>query len=209
MALSTLFKARWLAIAMLLAGLQSCGNPVDIDTPRRLTRVNLDSVVVTLAFLGAPGDSIFAYLGETEVIFATAVERPLFYNRKLPNGHFVTVRATRYGLNRDAYEIMSLRLDAVRDTGTYIINAPYSQPKQIEPDSVPLYGATYDRRNGRDFPESYRAGNPGTSGEIRVVKIDEDRGVMVGTFRFTGYSAEKDSIITVSNGAFRLQLKKD
>jgi hypothetical protein len=41
-----------------------------------------------------------------------------------------------------------------------------------------------------------------------VVRIDTERGVMVGTFWFTGYSTELDSIVRVDGGAFRLHLKK-
>lgn len=186
----------------------SCGNPLGIDTPRRVREVNLDSLVSTDPFIHAPGDSIFAYIGGNDVVFATEVLRPAFHNRLTQRGYYVTVQATRFGLNNRDYEVLSIRLDAVRDTGTYIINSPYSAPKQIDTVAPTQYGASYERRVNAGFPESYITGVRDASGTVRVVRIDEQRGVMVGTFEFTGYSAAKDSIVFVDRGAFRLQLKK-
>lgn len=186
----------------------SCGNPLGIDTPRRIHEVNLDSLVSSDPFLRARGDSIFAYIGGSDVVFATEVQRPVFHNRLTQRGYYVTVQATRFGLNGRDYEVLSLRLDAVRDTGTYIINSPYSAPKQIDTMGPTQYGAAYERRLNAGFPESYITGIRNASGTVRVVRIDETIGVMVGTFEFTGYSAAKDSIVFVDRGAFRLQLNK-
>lgn len=193
--------------ALMALACASCGNPLGIDTPRRVREVNLDSLVSTDPFLRAPGDSIFAFIAGNDVVFAMEVERPAFHNRLTQRGYYVTVRATRYGLNDRDYEVLSLRLDAVRDTGVYVINSPYSAPKQIDTMAPTQYGASYERRMNGGFPESYNTGVRDASGTVRVVRIDETLGVMVGTFEFTGYSAAKDSIVFVDRGAFRLQLK--
>jgi hypothetical protein len=194
------------ALAIVVAG---CTSPLDIDTPRRLTRVNIDSLVSTKEFTDAPGDSIFAYINDHEVVFATEVERPVFYNHLIDGKYYVTVRATRYGLNGNDYEAMSLRIDGIRDTGTYSFNAPYSSGlKQIDPSATPSYAAQYDRRVGPEIAEAYRTGGPHSSGTIRVVHIDEDRGVITGSFAFSGYYVEQDSTVQVDRGAFRLYLKK-
>jgi hypothetical protein len=198
---------RILATALLLV-VAACDSPLDIDTPRRFTRVNIDSLVSTDSFIGAPGDSIFAYVDDHQVVFATEVVRPVFYNRLLDGRYYVAVQATRYGLNGRDYEVMSLRLDGIRDTGTYDVNSSFSVPKQIDTESPPSYGALYERRVNAGFPESYRTGGPNSTGTIRVIRIDEDRGVMVGTFVFKGYFAEHDSLVTIDRGAFRLYLKK-
>jgi hypothetical protein len=197
-----------LLLLTLLAALQSCGNPLDIDTPRRITRVNIDSLISTDTFIHAPGDSIFAHVDDNEVVFATEVLRPLFHNGYIHDAYYITVQASRYGLNSPDYEVMSLRLDDVRDTGTYQFNAGYSAPKQIDTLQPPQFGASYERRINGGFPEAYTTGDARAAGSVHVVKIDEDRGVMVGTFSFTGYNAERDSIVAVDRGAFRLQLKK-
>gem|GEM_PF-2410129 len=197
-----------LVSALLAAACASCGDPLSVNTPRRLKLVNLDSLVAAEPFIRAPGDSIFAYIGGVDVVFATEVLRPVFHNRQTSRGYYVTVQATRYGLDSRDYEVLSLRLDAVRDTGLYRINAPYSAPKQIDTTAPPRYGGAYERRLNGGFPESYVTGVGGSSGTVRVVRIDEEHGVMVGIFEFTGYSAVRDSAIFVDRGAFRLQLKK-
>jgi hypothetical protein len=193
----------------LIAGLvAACTSPLDLDTPIRKTLVDLDSIVASDDFTGAPGDSIFATVRGERIIFATEVVRPSFYNDVVDGAHYVTIQATRYGLNGRDYEAMSIRMDAVRDTGTYPVNAPYSTPKKIDPTIGRRFGALYERRINGGFPEAYRTGDESTSGTIRVVRIDTARAVMVGTFTFTGYNVERDSTVTIEQGAFRLQLKK-
>jgi hypothetical protein len=191
-----------------MAIVAACESPLVIDTPRRLTRVNLDSLITTESFIGGSNDSIFAYIDNHEVVFATEVARPVFYNRMIDGKYYVTVQATRYGLNGRDYEVMSLRLDGIRDTGTYEVNAAFSVPKQIDINAPPSYGALYERRVNGGFPESYRTGHVFSGGTIRVIRIDEERGVMVGTFEFRGYYIEHDSVVTIDRGAFRLYLKK-
>lgn len=199
----------WCILATaLLAVVAACNSPLDVDTPRRVTRVNLDSLVGTPSFVGAPGDSIFAFVDNHEVVFATEVSRPIFHNRFIDGKYYVTVQATRYGLKHLDIEVMSLRLDGFRDTGTYEMNVPYSATKQIDFEAPPSYGALYERRVNAGLPETYRTGEPNSSGTIRVVRIDEEHGVITGTFVFKGYHVEHDSVVTVDRGAFRLYLKK-
>lgn len=192
-------------VAVLFTG---CTSPLDLDTPIRKTLIDLDSIVASDDFTGAPGDSIFATVSGERIIFATEVVRPAFYNAVIDGAHYVTIQATRYGLNGRDYEAMSIRMDAVRDTGTYPLNSPFSVPKQIDPAIGRRFGALYERRINGGFPEAYRTGDEATSGTVRVVRIDTARGVMVGTFTFTGYSVEHDSTVRIEQGAFRLQLKK-
>ncbi len=185
----------------------ACGDPLGVDTPRREKILNLDSLVSSDPFAGAPGDSIFALINGKAVVFATEVLRPIFNNRRTQRGHYLAIQATRYGLNARDYEVLSLRLDAIRDTGTYAFNAAYSAPKQFDSLSAPKYGAAYDKRIDGGYPESYITGTEHSNGTVRVIKIDEDRGVIVGTFEFKGYCATNDTTIVADRGAFRLQLK--
>lgn len=200
-----------LLVLMMMAAalaLHSCGNPLAVDTPRRVKKVNLDSLVSTEPFINAPGDSIFAHVHGVEVVFATEVLRPKFHNKKTSRGYYLTVQANRLALNSSDYETLALRIDAVTDTGTYRINAPYSAPKQLDSLGPPQYGASYERRIAGNFFEAYGTGMARSGGIIRVVKIDEERGVLVGTFEFKGYDAPTDSVASIDHGAFRLQLKK-
>jgi len=181
-----------------------CASPLDVDTPRRETTINLDSLILNPSFLHGAGDSLFARIGTERVVFATEVQRP-FHNRLHDSSYYVTIQAARYGLSGRDYEILSLRVDRLRDTGTFVINAPYSAPKEFHPELAPLYAAQYERRQGA-FPEAFRTGEPRSSGEIRVVRIDRPLKVMVGTFRFTGYNAEADDTQLIDEGAFRIRL---
>lgn len=194
-----------LALAFLLA---ACVDPLDITTPRRLTEVNLDSLVTTEPFIRAPGDSLRAIVGDEPVIFASEVLRPTFHNGVFRNAHYVTVQASRQSLNSPDYEILSLRLDAIGDTGTYELNGAYSAPKAVDSLSSPIYAAQYERRRGGSFPETYRSGDARSKGFVRVARIDDERHVMVGSFSFTAYSAELDTIVAVHQGTFRIQLAK-
>ncbi len=195
------------ALAATILPLCSCGDPLGIDTPRREIVINIDSIVSSPGFIEAPGDSIFAIVNGSETAFTTEVLRPIFHNRRTAQGYYLTIQATRAGLNTRDYEVISLRMDAVRDTGTYVFNAQYSAPKQFDSTIPPKYGASYDRRINAGYPESYSTGTERSAGSVRVVKIDEERKVMVGTFEFKGYSPSTDTVVNVDRGAFRLQLK--
>jgi hypothetical protein len=196
-----------LLYALIVVSIAGCTNPLDLNTPIRKTRIDIDSIVASDAFTGAPGDSIFATVSGERIVFATEVQRP-HYNMEIDGAYYLTIQATRYGLNGSSYEAMSLRMDAVRDTGNYSMNSPYSAPKQIDLTIGHRFGALYERKVNGKSTEFYRTGDEGASGTIRVVRIDTARGVLVGTFRFRGYSIEQDSVVNVEEGAFRLQLKK-
>lgn len=192
-----------LVSAIVISG---CVDPLDIVTPRRTWEVNLDSLVATEPFVRGPGDSIFARVGTEDVVFATEIKRPTFHNGKYRGAHYVTIQASRQSLSAPDYDIISLRLDAVRDTGTFTINGAYSAPKYLDSMASPTYAARYERKRG-GFPEVYETGGPThPNGSLRVARIDETLGVMVGTFSFTAYSDE--SQITISRGAFRIQLER-
>ena len=60
-------------------------------------------------------------------------------------GSSSAVRAATQLPDGDEYQLVSLRLDGVRDTGTYVINAPYSAPREIDTLAPPDYGAQYVR----------------------------------------------------------------
>lgn len=184
--------------------LYGCASPLDVDTPRRETTINLDSLILSPSFLDGTGDSLFASIRNERVVFATEVQRP-FHNRAIEGTYYITIQAARYGLSGHDYEILSLRMDAISDTGTFVVNAPYSAPKEFHPEYAPQFAAQYERRTG-PFPEAFRTGVPRSDGEIRVVRIDRERNVVVGTFRFTGYNAEADATEPVTEGVFRLRL---
>ncbi|MEP7220095.1 MAG: DUF6252 family protein [Bacteroidota bacterium] len=193
-------------VLFIIAGAAgACRSPTDIDTYRRVTLVNIDSVITTAGFIGAPGDSIYAQVHGEQVVFATEVLRPAFHNGIRNDGYYFTVQATRYGLAGRDYEVISLRMDNVRDTGTYTINSAYSAPKGIDSNEIPRYGASYARKVS-GFPELFQTGVSRSSGVLHIARIDRDHGVLVGTFSFTGYSTEADTVIQVDRGVFRLQL---
>jgi hypothetical protein len=195
-----------LASLVLLSG---CVDPIDgYNTNRRQWEVNLDSLVATEPFVRGPGDSLLARVAGEDVVFATEVQRPSFHNGIYRDAYYVTVQASRQSLSGRDYEIISLRLDAIRDTGDYQINGTYSAPKDLDSLAEPTYAAQYERRTSGGFPETYRTIEARPENHVRVARIDEANGVMVGTFAFTGYSAERDTTISIVRGAFRLQIPK-
>ncbi len=181
-----------------------CSSPLDVDTPRDVVVVPA-TVPTDPNFLFGSGDSLMARVDGRPQVFATEVLRPEWHNGRFGDGYFVTVKATSWGLDGVEYEILSLRLDNVRDTGTFAINDAYSAPKEIDSLGPPRYGATYERRR-QGFPEVYRSDSAHV-GEVRVVRIDRDRGLLIGAFWFRAHCRELDTTITVDKGVFRLDLK--
>jgi hypothetical protein len=194
------------ASVLLLGGMVACVSPLDIDTPRQWI-INTDSILVSPGVINGLGDSLNARIDGMQVTFGTLVERP-FHNGEFANGHYLTVRAATQLPDGDEYQLVSLRLDGVRDTGIYAINAPYSAPKEIDTLAPPVYAAQYVRKRSGGFPD-YFLSDKNLGGEIHVLRIDRDRRVMVGTFWFRGYNAERDTIINVDRGVFRLALDVD
>src|SRR5687767_7794746 len=103
-----------LCVLGLASAVTACVDPLDLVTPRRSWEVNLDSLVATEPFVRGPGDSIFARVGTTDIVFATEIRRPTFHNGVYRNAHYVTIQASRQSLDRPDYDIISLRLDAIR-----------------------------------------------------------------------------------------------
>jgi hypothetical protein len=218
-------SARPFLLLLVAGGLfYGCQSPLDIDTPRHetggpsgqtpggttggvsATTHNLFPAVTDPQFINAPGDAVFATIDGEMTSFSAESERPT-YNGYLNGDYYASVYATSYRpTNSLNYESVSLRIDAIADTGTYPINGPYSIPKQIDPNLPSTYGALYQRKNVGGAPETYRTGLPGTGGEIHVVKIDRKLHVVVGTFWFIGYSTELQKYLRIDNGAFRLQM---
>jgi hypothetical protein len=212
-----------LFLPLLVVGglLHGCASPLDIDTPRHQSGGPPDQtqgtpatthtaypVVTDSQFINAPGDAVFANVDGQMTVFASESERPT-YNGYLDGDYYASVYATSYyPTNSLNYESVSLRIDAIADTGTYPINGPYSVPKQIDPKAPLTYGALYQRKIAGGAPQTYRTGLLGTGGEIHVVKIDRKLGVVVGTFRFVGYSTELMTYLRIDHGAFRLQMKE-
>jgi hypothetical protein len=191
------------ATVLLLGGMVACVSPLEIDTPREWI-TNIDSLITTPGVINGIGDSLNARVNGSQISFAALVERP-FHNGELPSGHYLTVRAATQLPDGDEYQVVSLRLDRVSDTGVYRINGPYSAPRDIDTLGPPVYGAQYLQKRAGGFPAAYVSdGNLG--GEIHVVRIDTVRRVMVGTFWFRGYSADRDETIDVDRGVFRLAL---
>src|SRR5512133_2449476 len=138
--------ARTFAVLCAAAACGACVDPLGIDTPRRITEINLDSIVRTPEFVQGNGDTIFARVAGVERTFASEVLRPVFRNGKYGDSWYVTVQATRAGLNGPDYEVLSLRLDAISDTGQRGFNAPYSVPKSVDTLSGAVCAAQYDRK---------------------------------------------------------------
>lgn len=192
-------------LAAFVCCLAGCIDVTEINTPKVVDRVNVDSIVLSPQFLRG-GDSLFATIGGEDLVFAF----PEVYTVQdtSTGAWYLFVRASRSRLNdNDNYEILYLQLDAVSDTGTYRCNASPVREKQIDPAMAPRFGLQYDRR-ASGFPASFRTGNAASSGEIHVLRIDRVDGKMAGTFRFTGYSSENDSTIDVTRGGFLLRMKR-
>ena len=187
------------ASVLLLGGVVACKSPLDIDTPRIITPIDPDPGIIN-----GSGDSINARVNGSKVTFGALVERP-FHNGHFAAGHYLTVRAATHHANGDEYQVVSLRLDRVRDTGTYAINGEYSAPKSIDTTAPPIYGAAYVQKRSGSFAEHYLSSSR-LGGEIRVTVIDTLRRNMIGTFWFRAYNADRDTIINVDQGVFRLSL---
>lgn len=189
--------------------LSACRDPLTVAPV--VTQVNARDAAILQdsIFTRSPGDSIYATINvdnkAQQVVFATQVLRPDVYNAQVKGAYYLTIQATRDGLGGD-YEIISLRLDGIRDTGVYIINGPYIAPKEGIDTSLPIYyGATYERKVQGGFPDTYNTTI--VRGEIHILKIDEELGVIIGSFWFVARNANGDEVV-VDGGTFRITLKR-
>ena len=189
--------------------LSACRDPLTVAPV--ITHINAHDAAILRdsIFTRSSGDSIYATINldnkVEQVVFATQVLRPDVYNTQLKGAYYLTIQATRDGLGGE-YEIISLRLDGIRDTGVYVINGPYIAPKSGVDTTLPLYyGATYERKVQGGFPDTYNATI--VRGEIHILKIDEELGVIIGSFWFVARNANGDEVV-IDGGTFRISLKK-
>lgn len=200
-------------IGMLLSVIAACCvvafiGCVDLDgipTPR-YTSVS-DSLTDIKEFQEAPDDSIFARVNGVEETFASLRLRYDYYNDTIDGAYFVAISIRRgyLGIDRQ-YGAISLRLDGIRDTGTYYFNAPFTDPPKAgaDPGSTPIIAAQYQRQSATGFVETFDTGLHGVTGWVRVKVIDVPDSRLIGTFQFTGYSAVTGDTVAVGEGGFRL-----
>ncbi len=190
--------------------LSSCSDPLSLDVERRIIPVNIDSILLSEPFLEKNSDSLFAVVNGRPVAFNN-IQRPAQYNREKSDAWYLAVEGTRFfDLKTEEYEVLALRLDAIRDTGTYQMRGDYTIPKQINLAAQSEYSGQYSQLTGsglQSFYSTSRSSSAMPDGEIRVVGLDKTRGVIVGTFRFTGYDTSGNETMKVHDGIFRLQLE--
>ena len=194
---------------LLLAGgvMNSCGDPLSVETDRRIIPVNLDSVLLSEPFLGKPSDTLFATVDGIEIDFTTELLRPIFYNRSVGDAWYLSVQGVSYDLLGSEYEILALRMDGIQSPGIYQIGHSYSLPKKVDPSLSSEYGGRYAQRRG-GIKEEFTTTSNHPDGEIRVLAIDTTRGIIVGRFHFTAYNPTTGKEIQVEDGAFRLHLNR-
>ncbi len=196
------------ALAVMVA---ACKSPIDIETKRQFLP-DIDVIARSDSFVNATKDTIIATIGSnrpTKVTFAYLVERPSFHNGPVDSVFYILAQATSHAPESAGSQRLSIRLDAIRDTGVYRINSTFSVPKKIDRNAPPQYSALYERRPegfSTAFRTSVKEDTRGKEGEIHVLKIDLERKIIVGTFHFAGYCTELDSTEYISEGAFRLDL---
>jgi len=200
-------------LAALAAMVVSCQSPIDIDTNRIMLpdRIVKDTGIID-PFVNATKDTIVATIGsviQTKVKFGYLVERPIFHNGPVDSVFYILMQATSDAPESPGSQRLSIRLDAIRDTGVYQINSTFSVPKKIDRTAPPQYSALYEQRSA-GFSSAFRTGLKDDvgegNGEVHIVKIDRERKIVIGTFRFAGYCTELDSTEHISEGIFRLDL---
>lgn len=213
-----MLRMRRLYLMFLMLGISgltvgSCGDPLSVETPRRFIPVDIDSVLLSEPFLEKKSDSLYAVIDGRPVTFNN-IQRPAQYNQQKGTGWYLSVDGIRFfDQKTEEYEVLSLRLDAISDTGTYQMRGNYVIPKEIDQSSPNEYSGLYAQLTGTGLqsffsaPSASGAGTATPDGEIRIVGFNSDRNAIVGTFRFTGHSTADDATIRVYDGIFRLQLK--
>lgn len=192
-------------ILVALLWLGGCGDPLSVDTPRRIIPVNIDSILLSDPFLSKPGDTLFAVIDGQPIAFNSELLRPVFYNRAVEGEWYISVQGARYDMKGDQYESLSLRLDGIKDTGSFPMQGNYNLPKRVDPNAPSQYVGKYEKRS-LSRTSIYSTSATREDGMIRVVGLDTVRKVAVGTFAFTGYDGTTGEIVRVENGIFRLQL---
>lgn len=190
-------------LSLCVAG---CGDPLSVDTPRRIIPVNIDSVLLSEPFFNKPGDTLFAVVDGEPIAFNSELLRPVFYNREVGGEWYISVQGARFDTKGDMYESLSLRLDGIHDTGSFPMLGTYSLPKRVDPSTPSQYVGKYEERNN-NATSIYSTSATREEGVIRVVGLDPVRKIAVGTFSFIGYHGTTGQIVRVENGVFRLQLE--
>ena len=194
--------------AIILSGylIASCGNPLSVETDRSIIPVNIDSILLSDPFLEKTTDTLFANVDGRPVNFTSELIRPIFYNRNISNAWYVSVQGMAYDLAQNTNEILALRMDEIRSPGVYPIADPYTLPKRVDPTLSSQYGGRYIQRKGT-VKEEFVTSRNNQQGEIRVLAIDTERGVLVGRFHFTAYDPASGDTIRIEDGVFRLHLE--
>ncbi len=195
----------WFILGILCAvGLSACVDPLDTGDEVTETISHDEWVRTDTKFIAGRTDSVYASVGERTVAFGSMVTRPNYHNGCIDGGYYITIQAT-HDIGNNTYESMSLRLDDIRDTGVYKIYGLFTAPKDgIDTTAPAYYGATYERRI-EGSTESYEARN--LQGEIHILSIDREIGLIIGTFWFSAYDTVSNTTITVSKGTFRIRIK--
>ncbi len=193
---------------LLLIGcvIGSCGDPLSVDTERRFIPVDIDSILLSEPFLGKQTDTLFANVDGRPVSFTSELIRPIFYNRNVADAWYLSVQGTAYDPDGYSYEALALRMDDIREPGTYPISDPYRLPKRVDPSLSSEYGGRYEQRTDQG-KEEFVTTPTQQEGEIRVLAIDTTRGVLVGRFHFTAYDQKSGRDVRVEDGIFRLHLE--
>lgn len=203
-----------IVLAALAGGLalDGCTDPLSIETQRRIIPVNIDSILLSEPFLSKETDSVYAVIDGEPISFDSDFLRPTYCNQEVNNAWYVNVQASKFHSKGSGYQVLYLIFDAIRDTGSYPMQGKYHLPKFIDPNAERQLAAAYEPpSDGTPQLFNSHSGNSSdgaSNGLIRVVGIDEARGVMVGTFEFTGYDASGQKTIDVQSGIFRLRLFK-
>lgn len=192
-------------VSLLWLLLSSCADPLSVDTPRRIIPVDIDSVLLSDLFFNKPGDTLFAVIDGQPVAFNSELLRPVFYNREVGGGWYISVQGARYDLKGDQYESLSLRLDGVKDTGSFPMQGSYNLPKRVDPTTAAQYVGRYEERSV-NLTSTYSTTATQQEGMIRIVGFDTARSVAVGTFSFVGYNPASGASVRVESGVFRLRL---
>ncbi len=195
--------------ACCVVALVGCVDLDSIPTPRFLSAA--DSIVALDSFRLADDDSIFARVNGRAETFASQTLRFDYYNDTINDAYYVAISIRRGVIGPDGrYGAISLRLDGIRDTGTYYFNAPYTDPPKegADPESTPIIAAQYQRLNAAGFVETFDTGLHGVTGEVRVRRIDRKEMRLTGTFHFIGYSRVSGDTVDIGEGGFRLYVRK-
>ena len=201
----SLFSLSGLLIIGMIAA--SCGDPLSVDTPRRIIPVNVDSILLSEPFLSKSSDTLYATVDGEQVSFASELLRPVFYNSNVGEAWYISVQGVDYKLTGEEYQALALRMDNIQGPGTYPIEDPYNLPKRVDPSASSEYGGKYIlKKNG--VKENFVTTASRPEGAIKILTIDTVRGVVVGRFFFTAYDEASGKQITIEDGVFRLHLSK-